>query len=114
MVDREKLVVASTEIKRLIEALLALSQPLKRGQAAALGTLTSIQRRFDLIAVALEGREANATDRSEVVNSISTLKWLSDDRYILADLPDDIPLDGHDSYSSAIGDLISASEAAIN
>ncbi|MEM9964601.1 MAG: hypothetical protein AAGC58_04560 [Asticcacaulis sp.] len=113
MIDREKLISVTADMHRLINALESLPKPIVGGRAAALGTLAAIHKRFDVLASALEGREAKAADRSDIANAISSLKWLSEDKLILAALPDDVTLEDFDNYSSAIGDLINAAKNSI-
>jgi hypothetical protein len=62
-----------------------LPQPILGGRAAALGTLTSMLKRIDVLLIALSNRPATEVDRNDILRDASTLDWLSDTKWIADD-----------------------------
>lgn len=74
-----------TALTALTEKMGELPQPIVKGRAAALGTLTSMQRRIDLLVATSENRALSAVDHSDVARDANTIYWLRDTNWISQD-----------------------------
>ena len=61
------------------EVMKSLPQPIVKARACALGTLTSVLRRIDILLAAWETRAMTEADRHQVSQDASTLEWLLKD-----------------------------------
>jgi len=69
----------------MTSALRDLPQPVVKGRACALGTLTSMQRRVEKLISDWETRAMTDVDRKDVARDAPTLRILRDDKWVYDD-----------------------------
>ncbi|WAC49764.1 hypothetical protein OVA03_07655 [Asticcacaulis sp. SL142] len=69
----------------LTEKMGDLPPPIVKGRAAALGTLTSMRRRIDLLVAASEHRPLTDNDHRGVSLDVSSIRWLRDTDWVWQD-----------------------------
>jgi hypothetical protein len=101
----------------LVSQMNGLPQPIVRGRAAALGTLTAILNRIRKLAEDWETRAMTASDHMDVVRNGSTLRWLREDPFVHVDFEGvefDLPEnDGRLTYLNAIRALEAAQSQTV-
>lgn len=83
--DIEGLQSYQAALTALTEKMGELPQPIVKGRAAALGTLTSMLRRIDLMVVASENRPLTDIDYSDVSRDVNSIQWLRDTDWVWHD-----------------------------
>ncbi|GGZ39205.1 hypothetical protein [Asticcacaulis endophyticus] len=113
MVDQEKLRDVIAVIEAVIAGIGGAAANVPKGQACALGTLMSMLRNYQRIAAAITDRTPNQVDHGEIERSLSGLKWLSHDPYVLDDFPAGQAIGPHVDYPAAIASVLQAARLAI-
>jgi hypothetical protein len=102
----------------MIAALRDLPQPLVKGRACALGTLSSMQRRIEKLLTDWETRAMTDVDRKDVSRDGATLRMLRDDNWVFRDFDDvafDLPQEGNGlTFVEAMATLEAAQVSAVS
>ncbi|MFP1130280.1 hypothetical protein [Asticcacaulis sp. W401b] len=102
----------------MIAALRDLPQPLVKGRACALGTLTSMQRRIEKLLTDWETRAMTEVDRKDVSRDGATLRMLREDKWVYGDFDGiafDLPQAGNSlTFVEAMATLEAAQSSAVS
>ncbi|WP_298327919.1 hypothetical protein [Asticcacaulis sp.] len=102
----------------MIATLSDLPQPLVKGRACALGTLTSMQRRIEKLITDWETRAMTKVDQKDVSRDGATLRMLRDDKWVYRDFDGvtfDLPQAGVGlSFVEAMATLEAAQVSAVS
>lgn len=102
----------------MIDTLRDLPQPLVKGRACALGTLTSMQRRIEKLITDWETRAMTKVDQKDVSRDGKTLRMLCDDKWVYSDFEGvgfDLPQAGNRlTFVDALGTLEAAQSSAVS